>query len=113
MRLYPLEQGPGIHHVDNIFLSSPDHRGATGPLFFVTEFDLVYVGEETLSIEAGTFAARHFQVTGTAGNLPEEHPPYDIWCSADDDYIFLKGGVAGYMQTHYELVSLVSEIVAV
>jgi len=44
--------------------------------------------------------------------LPEEHPPYDIWCSADDDYIFLKGGVAGYMQTHYELVSLVSEIVA-
>ncbi len=112
MRLYPLEQGPGVHHVDNIFLSSPDHRGATGPLFFVTEFDLVYVGEETLSIEAGTFAARHFQVTGTAGNLPEEHPPYDIWCSADDDYIFLKGGVAGYMQTHYELVSLMSEIVA-
>lgn len=106
MRLYPLAQGPGIHHVDNIFLSSPDHRGATGPLFFVTEFDLVYVGDDVISIAAGTFNARHFQVTGTAGNLPEEHPPYDIWCSADEDYVFLKGGVGGYMQTYYELVAL-------
>ena len=111
MRLYPLAQGPGIHHVDNIFLSSPDHRGATGPLFFVTEFDLVYVGDEVISIAAGTFNARHFQVTGTAGNLPEEHPPYDIWCSADDDYLFLKGGVAGYMQTHYELERLDRQVV--
>lgn len=111
MRLYPLERGPGIFHVDNIFLSSPDHRGATGPLFFVTEFDLVYLGDEVISIAAGDFTARHFQITGTAGNLPEEHPPYDIWCSADDDSLFLKGGVGGYMQTYYELVSLTHESV--
>ena len=30
------------------------------------------------------------KVAGTAGNLPEEHPPYDVWCSADDDYLLLK-----------------------
>jgi hypothetical protein len=35
-----------------------------------------------------------------------EHPPYDIWCTADDDYIFLKGVIGGYMQTYYELTEL-------
>mgnify|MGYP003843873341 CR=1 FL=1 len=38
--------------------------------------------------------------------LPQEHPPYDVWCTADGDYLFLKGQVAGYMQSHYELVEL-------
>ena len=38
--------------------------------------------------------------------LPQEHPPYDVWCTNDDDYILLKAGAAGYMQTHYELVEL-------
>ena len=106
MRLYPLENGPGIHHLSNILLTSPDHRGATGPLLYSTEFDLVYVGDEVGEVGAGKFNARHFQVTGTAGNLPEEHPPYDVWCTADDNYILLKASVGGYMQTHYELVSL-------
>ena len=50
--------------------------------------------------------AHHFQFTDTAEDLPEEHPPYDIWCTADDHYVFLKGEVGGYMQTAYELVSL-------
>ena len=106
MRLYPLAQGPGVHALEHVVLTSPDHRGATGPLFYVTAFDLVYLGNETLSVAAGTFEARHFQVTGTAGNLPEEHPPYDVWCTADDDYILLRASAAGYMQTRYELIEL-------
>ena len=106
MKLYDLSQGPGTQHFEDMFLTSPDHRGATGPMFFVTRFDLVYVGEEDVQVAAGEFRARHFQLTGTAGNLPEEHPPYDVWCTADDDYILLKAGVGGYMQTHYELVEL-------
>jgi len=106
MRLYPLDQGLGVHSLQNIFLTSPDHRGATGPFFFVTQFDLVYQGEQDIEVAAGRFTARHFQVAGTAGNLPEEHPPYDVWCSADDDYLLLKASAEGYMQTHYELVEL-------
>ena len=106
MRLYPLSHGPGVYPVENIFLTSPDHRGATGPLLYQTQFHLVYVGDESVQVAAGTFKARHFKVTGTAGNLHEEHPPYDIWCTADDDYILLKAGAGGYMQTHYELVEL-------
>jgi len=106
MKLYDLSQGPGAQDFKNLFLTSPDHRGATGPMFFITNLTLVYVGEEQVEVKAGTFQARHFQVTGTAGNLPEEHPPYDLWCTADDDYVFLKAGVAGYMQTFYELTAL-------
>jgi len=106
MKLYDLSRGPGTQDFENLFLTSPDHRGATGPMFFVTAFSLVYVGEESISVGAGTFQARHFQVSGTAGNLPEEHPPYDVWCTADDDYILLRAGAAGYMQTHYELMEL-------
>ena len=106
MKLYDLDKGPGTSVFSDLFLTSPDHRGATGPMFFITGFSLVYVGEEEVTVGAGTFQARHFQVTGTAGNLPEEHPPYDVWCTADDDYILLKAGAAGYMQTHYELTEL-------
>ena len=106
MKLYDLSQGPGKQRFDDLMLTSPDHRGATGPQLFPAGFSLVYVGEEEVTVEAGTFQARHFQVTDTAGSLPEEHPPYDVWCTADDDYVFLKAGVGGYMQTHYELTEL-------
>jgi hypothetical protein len=106
MRLYDLEKGPGKTYFEDLFLTSPDHRGATGPLFFRTAFSIVYVGEEDIRVDAGEFRARHFQITDTAGNLPEEHPPYEVWCTADDDYILLRAGAAGYMQTHYELADL-------
>lgn len=106
MKLYDLSRGPGTVFFEDLFLTSPDHRGATGPLLFVTGFALVYVGEEDITVAAGDFRARHFQVTGTAGNLPQEHPPYDVWCTADDDYLLLRAGAGGYMQTHYELASL-------
>lgn len=104
MRMYDLSQGPGKTFFPDLFLTSPDHRGATGPLLFKTGFGIRYVGEETITVKAGTFKARHFQVVDTAGNLPEEHPPYNLWCTADDDYLFLKAGVDGYMKTFYELV---------
>ncbi|MBN4055718.1 hypothetical protein JYT95_00135 [bacterium AH-315-J23] len=106
MKLYDLSQGPGKQFFDNLMLSSPDHRGATGPEIFQTGFGIRYVGEERITVVAGTFDARHFQLVDTAGNLPEEHPPYNLWCTADDEYLFLRAGVAGYMQTHYELVEL-------
>lgn len=106
MKLYDLSQGPGKTFFDNIMLSSPDHRGATGPMLFPLGFGIQYVGEETITVAAGTFAARHFQVVDTAGQLPEEHPPYNVWCTADEDYLLLRASAAGYMQTHYELERL-------
>ncbi|GLP96262.1 hypothetical protein [Paraferrimonas sedimenticola] len=104
MKLYDIAKGPGKTFFDDLMLTSPDHRGATGPLLFKTGFGIRYVGIEEVTVKAGTFKARHFQVVDTAGNLPEEHPPYDVWLTADEDYLLLKAGVGGYMQTHYELI---------
>lgn len=106
MKLYDVNKGPGKTFFNNIMLSSPDHRGATGPMLFPLGFGIQYIGEESVSVVAGDFNAHHFQVVDTAGQLPEEHPPYNVWCTADEDFILLKAGAEGYMQTHYELVEL-------
>ena len=104
--LYDRSQGPGRAFYDGLMLTSPDHRGATGPELYPMAFGLEFVGEEQLKVRAGEFQALHFRFTDTAGQLPEEHPPYDVWCTADDDFIFLRGKVGGYMQTVYELTEL-------
>ncbi len=104
--VFDRSQGPGKVFYPNMALTSPDHRGATGPLLFKMGFGLRYLGEEQVSVPAGTFDAYHFQYVDTAGEMPEEHPPYDVWCGADDDFLFIKGQVAGYMQTYYELIEL-------
>lgn len=106
MKAYDLSKGPGKQKIENLALTSPDHRGATGPMLFKMNFALVYVGEEDIEVPAGKFRSRHYQVVDTAGELPEEHPPYDIWTTADEDSLFLRGSVGGYMMTHYELVEL-------
>ncbi len=90
------------------FLPSPDHRGATPPQIARVELDLEYLGDETITIAVGTFAARHFRFSDDlgAGMGGNQHPPYDMWVTADGDSLFLKGGVGGYMGTAYELVEL-------
>jgi hypothetical protein len=104
---YPLAAGPGRRFFPNMMLTSPDHRGATGPLLFRLGFGLEYIGPETIEVAAGRFDALHFRYVDTAaGGLPQEHPPYDVWCSADGEYLYLRGEVGGYMQTHYELTTL-------
>ena len=104
--IYDRSRGPGRMFFPNMMVTSTDHRGASGPLLFKLGFGIEYVGDETITVPAGTFDAHHFRYVDTAGQLPEEHPEYNVWCTADDDYVFLRGAVGGYMQTFYELVEL-------
>lgn len=106
LRLFDRTNGPGVQGIDEFLLSSPDHRGATGPMLFRIGVHIEYVGEERVTVKAGSFDALHFRYVSAPG-LPQEHPPYDVWCTNDGDFLFLKGNVAGYMQTYYELVELV------
>jgi len=87
------------------FLTSLDHRGATPPMISGHQIWLEYVGDETITVKAGTFDTRHFQFVGEDTD-PLAHPPYHLWVTADEDNIFVRGRVAGYMMTHYELVEL-------
>ena len=92
------------------FLPSPDHRGATPPLIAESALELGYVGQETITVPAGTFLCNHFQFTDEDASMATTdgaHPPYDMWVTADEDSIFVQGGVGGYMQTWYELQELV------
>ena len=105
LKMFDLSKGPGVQSFGQLLLSSPDHRGATGPLLFRISPSIEFVGEEKITVGAGEFDALHFRFGSTAG-LPNEHPPYDIWCTADGHYIFLRGAVYGYMMTYYELTDL-------
>ena len=91
------------------FLPSPDHRGATPPLIAEAKLELSYIGEERVTVAAGTFDCRQFRFSDEHGGMATDegaHPVYDLWVTADDDAIFVQGGVGGYMQTWYELVEL-------
>ena len=91
----------------HVYVPSPDHRGATPPLLAEVNIDAVFLGRETITVPAGNFTARHFQYLDEGGSgMLGQHPPYDVWISDDSDGVMLQGGVGGYMQTWYELVSL-------
>jgi hypothetical protein len=105
LNLYDLGSGPGRQIVKPVLLSSPDHRGATGPQLFAVKLAIEFVGRERVTVAAGTFDALHFRFVDVPG-LPLEHPEYDLWCTSDGDYVLLKAAVGGYMQTAYELVAL-------
>ena len=97
--------GPHRRHI-TVLLPSPDHRGATPPLLARVDIQLEYLGEAERTVAAGTFACRHFRFVDEAAMGGTPHPPYDMWVTADDDAIFVCGGVGGYMATWYELVTL-------
>lgn len=103
MAMYDLSKGPGVQEFF-MLLSSPDHRGATGPMLYPVTLKIEYVGEEDIEVVAGKFRARHFRFLDVG--MPEEHPDYDVWVTADDDYVVLRARVTGYMQTAYELTEL-------
>lgn len=105
-RKFPLDAQPGKKWMERVMMSSPDHRGATGPMLFPLRFSLVLIGDEEATTPAGTFMTRKFHITDTAEGLPEEHPPYEMWCTKDEDGLLVKAQVGGYMQTYYELVEL-------
>ena len=108
LHAYDLSQGPGVQHIDMSLMCSFHHRGADGPILLQRNgMDMSYLGEEEVTVEAGTFKAHHFRY-GTNENDDymgtDIHPPYHTWVSTDGDYIMLKAYCTGYMQTYYELV---------
>lgn len=104
MSLYDLSKGAGTQVIRKMMLSSPDHRGATGPMLFAIDLAIEYIGDTEIDVAAGHFKARHFRIVEVPG-MPVAHPEYDLWVTADDDYVLLKAEVAGYMQTAYELTA--------
>jgi hypothetical protein len=107
-RCMDLKLGPHKRAI-RVFLPSTDHRGATPPIIVESKMFLEYLGDDEVETPAGRFACRRFRFTDEAGGMVSAHgahPPYDIWVTADEDSLFVQGGVGGYMQTWYELTEL-------
>ncbi len=102
MANYDLSKGPGRQHTPGL-LSSADAAGMTGYMPSRLKTGMQLVGAERLEVEAGLFDALHFQIIDTAGQMQEEHPRYDIWTTADGDYVALRSEGSG---RRYELVEL-------
>lgn len=109
------ERGPLPYRGEyaNLLMCSLDHRGASGPMLmqFPRPVKLAFLGRERLTVKAGTFDALHYRFAESTDdgsletrNEPGKHPPYDLWCTADDDRVCLLAYVTGYMMTRYELV---------
>jgi len=107
-RCMDLSLGPHKRAI-RVFLPSIDHRGASPPIIVESQMFLEYLGDDEVETPAGRFACRRFRFTDETGGMVSAHgahPPYDIWVTADDDALFVQGGVGGYMQTWYELTEL-------
>ncbi|MDO9487567.1 MAG: hypothetical protein Q7J32_04265 [Sphingomonadaceae bacterium] len=104
-RCMDLSKGPHRRTV-RVFLPSPDHRGATPPMIAEVKIDLEYRGDERVTVAAGSFDCRRFAFIDEGAMGGTQHPTYEMWVTADDDAIFVQGGVGGYMATWYELVEL-------
>jgi hypothetical protein len=106
-----VSKGPHHHIYENVMMCSLDHRGATGPMLMPHPIGirLSFIGKERITVAAGTFDALHFRYSeqtdanAETRNEPGKHPPYDLWCTADGEYVFLRAWVTGYMMTRYEL----------
>lgn len=108
VRCYDLSKGPGKQIIPTYLMSSLHHRGADGPMLLLQrDLLLAYIGEETITVEAGTFDTLHFRITENDDDTymgTDRHPPYHAWVTADGSYIMVKAYCTGYMQTYYELV---------
>ncbi|MEM1261311.1 MAG: hypothetical protein AAGH76_02815 [Pseudomonadota bacterium] len=106
-RCMDLSRGPHRRQV-RVFVPSPDHRGATAPMMSEVNIGLEYVGEETRTVEAGTFDCRHYRYVDDVGPGMggKTHPTYDMWVTADDDSVLVYGSIDGGMMNRYELVAL-------
>lgn len=99
---YPFAEGPGTRRYAGNLLYSIHHLGADGPRFQTTTSSLSYIGEETITVRAGTFDCHRIAF----GDFSNGHPAYELWITRDPDHVFVKGVVGGYLGSDFELVEL-------
>lgn len=103
---FPFTAGPGhLHRWPSSLLHSLHHFGATGPMLVSSTSGLLYEAEESVEVPAGRFPCHRLAFAG----MTNDHPPYTMWISADSDFLYVKGEVAGYMDSVFELTELQGE----
>ena len=100
---FPFGLGSGSEHRWPVNLThSLHHLGASGPTISTTTSGLRYVGDESVKTAAGKFDCRRIQFVG----FTNDHPPYDMWITREDEPIYVRGEVGGYLASSFELSRL-------
>lgn len=82
-------------------MSSPLPNGASGPMIGDSRFSAEYLGEERITVPAGTFDCHHFAFP--LSHEPEYSPEH-VWYTGDDmTFVKIRWD---YSKTSYELVEL-------
>lgn len=100
---FPFHSGPGHRFFRPLNLThSVHHLGATGPSIATTTSGLEFIGEEVVENALGSFRCNRVRFVG----FSNDHPPYEMWVTAEDDPIYVRGEVSGYLGSSFELTSL-------
>lgn len=80
---YDFSGGPGRQRIDPCANSSARHDGASGPLIGIVRKDIEYIGEERITVGAGSFIARHMKIHPL---MPEmaHWTPLEFWVTGHD-----------------------------
>lgn len=97
---FPFHEGPGTRRFEGNLLYSTHHLGADGPRFQSTSSSLTYLGEARVTVPAGTFECHHIAF----GDMSNGHPAYELWVTRDEDCVFVRGVVGGYLASAFDLV---------
>ena len=74
----PSVMSVGALVVHRAFMSSLLPNGASGPMLSAWNFGVEYLGDETLTVAAGTFETHHFRY------LLDGHPDEHVWYTSED-----------------------------
>ena len=100
---FPFHEGPGHEHFFGTnLLHSLHHFGATGPMLETSSSGLRYEGRESVTVPAGAFDCHRVAFVG----MTNAHPPYTMWISAEGEFLYVRGEVAGYIDSVFELEAL-------
>lgn len=77
-----------VQLIENATNSSMPLDGSAAPILGVVRKGLEYVGEEVLTVQAGTFKAKHFRIIPMRVEAPD-WTPMDLWVHGDEN-IFLR-----------------------
>jgi hypothetical protein len=100
---FPADAPTGTTHFwGTNLLHSIHHLGATGPMIATSTSGLTFAGIEQVTVKAGRFACRAYDFAG----MTNGHPPYRMWISDDEDRLYVRGEVGGYMDSLFELETL-------
>lgn len=90
-----------IQRSSRIVMTSRELDGCSGPQLTSMDMDIEYIGQERLTVPAGTFMTQHFCFPFPSGEYPEEH----VWF-VPQEMLLVRARVGAGMASRYDLVSV-------